>query len=281
MAFFEAPKFEIPSFHVFLLLVQLVTEERLIHSCKKHLENKTLLAADNKLTKEIQTLLHITLMPNLLYYQIPIDQLSQSDLSLVYENFVDIQGFFVENILSMPRISKFLLQDAYSNSVKWKEMIQSYYYTRLITKNTLGYDEREIFLFANLWELFQTKLFNTMTPAEMAPVLMTCARAVHKLTPRLLESDSSASITEPVNLKVLRKQISLFTDPIKFSAIFSKIFDHESQDFSDKFNPAAAQALCEIYNIFLEKCQGSKDAQFVVTGIMGGIAFNKKVLYRI
>jgi len=281
LTFFEVPRFEIPSFHMFLLYSQLVLDESLLKSCKKHLEIKTLLASDNKITKDIQILLHLTLISNLLYYQINIEELSSSDRSLIYDHFVDIQGFIVEHILSIPRMSKFILQDPYCNSVKWKEMIQSYYYGQLLTRNTLGYDEKEIYLFANLWELFSAKLFSSMSPSEMAPLLMTCAKAVTKLTPRLLESDSSACISEPTNLKVLRKQLSIFTDPNKLSSIFLKVFDHGHDEFTDQFNPSVAQDLCQIYNTFLEKCQTSKEAQFVVTGIMGGIAFNKKVLYRI
>ena len=119
-----------------------------------------------------------------------------------------------------------------------------------------------------------------MTPSDIAHLLITCTKLVKNLSPRLLECSAMASISESVNTKTLRKQLSLFTDSSKLSAVFLKMFNHESEGFDDTFNPTAAQSLCEIYNIFLEKCRESKEAQFVVTGIIGGLAFNKKIIYK-
>ncbi|OMJ65573.1 hypothetical protein SteCoe_33944 [Stentor coeruleus] len=269
-------------FYRFLVFMQLVNEEMLLKNAKKYLMQEILLASDNVLSKSIANTIDLVIVSNVLFYEIDISVLKNEDKSLVYNGFVEIQAYVVDEILSIPRIAKFILQHPRFYDVKWKEMIQSYCYTQVApTVTVYGYSEKEIFLFGNLWELFQTRLLNSMTPSDIAHFLITCTKLVKNLTPKLLECSPSASIVEPINLKTLRRQISLFTDSSRLGIVFMKIFNHESQGFDDSFNPTAAQSLCEIYNIFLEKCRDSKEAQFVVTGIMGGLAFNQKILYKI
>ena len=272
----------ISSFYKFLLLLQLFNENSLLTLTKQYLTKEILLASNNISNKAISELLDLVITPNLLFYKIDITQLQSEDQSLAYNGFVEMQTYIVEEILSIPRIAKFLLQHARFGEVKWKEMIQSYCYTQVVNKpHSANQSEKEIFLFGNLWELFQTKLFASMSPSDISHLLLTCTKLVRHLSPRLLECSSMASISEPVNIKTLRRQIAMFTDSSKLNTVFLKIFNHESDGFDDTFNPLAAQSLCEIYNIFLEKCRESKEAQFVVTGIMGGLAFNKKIIYKI
>lgn len=272
---------KIQSFFRFLLFMQLTNESGLLKTVKKYLTREILLSPDDALTKSIQNSLEFIVLANNLYYEIDINSLGVEDRRMVYEGFVEIQSFVVEEILAVPRISKFLLQFHLFAQVRWKEMIQSYYYGKLANRETNGgYKENEIFLFGNLWEIFQSRLFVSMTPSDLAHFLTACTKLVKNLTPSVLECSANASISEPTNLKNLRKQIGLFTDSGKLAEIFLKIFGRV-EGFDDDFNEVAALALCEIYNIFLTKCQDSKEAQFVVTGIMGGLAFNKKIISKI
>lgn len=269
-------------FYRFLLLLQVFNENNLLAVTKKYLTREILVASNNISSRTISELLDLVMIPNILFYQIDISQLKSEDQSMAYDGFVEMQTYVVEEILSIPRIAKFFLQHARFSEVKWKEMIQSYYYTRVVNCVSSAVDsEKEIFLFGNLWELFQTRLFGSMSPSDITHLLFTCSKLVKNLSPRLLECSSMASVSEPANIKTLRSQISLFTDSSKLNTVFLKIFNHESQGFDDTFSPLAAQSLCEIYNIFLEKCRDNKEAQFVVTGIMGGLAFNKKIIYKI
>lgn len=272
---------KIGSFFRFLLFMQLTNDYQLLRTVKKYLAREILLSSDNVLNKSIQNSLEFIVLANNLYYEIEINSLKPDDRCMVYEGFVEIQSFIVEEILSVPRIAKFLLQFHLFSQVKWKEMIQSYYYGKLVVRNSFsGYIENEIFLFGNLWEIFQAKLFVTMTPSDLAHFLAACTKLVRNLSPSVLECSSNASITEPLNLKNLRKQIALFTDSGKLTEVFLKIFG-KGENFDDDFNEVAALSLCEIYNCFLTRCQDSKEAQFVITGIMGGLAFNKKIISKI
>jgi hypothetical protein len=272
---------KVEKFYMFLLLMQLCSQSKLLSSVQRHLEREILLSPQNLMNEGIKTLLDFIVITHNLYYSVDTNQLKLLDKKMVYEGFVEIQNFIVENILSIPRISKFLLNHPGFFLIRWKEMIQSYYYGNLALKPlTSRYNEKEIFLFGNLWEIFQNKLFTSMSPSDLAHFLTTCTRLVRNLTPSVLECSSNATITESENLKTLRKQISLFTDFKNIPNLFMKVLGSDSHLDSD-LNEVAALSLCEIYNIFLEKCQDSKDAQFVVAGITGGVAFNKNCLYKL
>ena len=280
ISLFSARGFQVPCFDLFLLYKDLEYSLNILEVSKKHLETYILLASDNKLNSSIKNLLDFVFVPCFLFYRVCDEDLAPPQKEMVFNQFVETQAYLVESILSIPRISKFLLQNHLASELRWKDLIQSYYYTKVANAPS-GSIGNQVYLFGNLWELFSTKLFATMQPNEMFPLLMTCALCAQNLSPKLLETDPSASIAEPINLKTLRKQITIFTDPGKLTQVFLKVLDHNSCGFSDSFDPNAAQALCKIYHTFYENCQTSKEAQVAVTGIMGGIAFNSKIIYRI
>ena len=100
----------LPTFYKFLLLQQLFSEHQFLEVTKKYLSTEILLASNNVTSKSITTLLDLTMIPNILFYQIDISSLKTDDQSMIYDGFVEMQTYVVEEILSIPRISKFFLQ---------------------------------------------------------------------------------------------------------------------------------------------------------------------------
>ena len=274
-------KGSVGKFYIFLLFMQLTSENLLLRSVQRHLEREILLNPSNQMTEIIKSLIDFIVLSHELYYSIDCNDLNSLDKRMVYEGFVEIQNFIVQEILSIPRIAKFILKHPGFTSIKWKEMIQSYYYGNLANQPySTEYNEKEIFLFGNIWEIFQSKLLQSLNSSDLAHFLSTCSRLVRNLTPSVLESSSNASITESENLKNLRKQISLFTSDLNIRNLLVKVFGNGAELDQD-LNEVAALALCEIYIIFLDKCAHSKDAQIVVAGILGAVAFSKFALNKL
>jgi ubiquitin-protein ligase E3 C len=233
-------------------------------------------SANLQLTDNISYLIRLSLAGAKLHSQlISLGQRPRID------DFLTMQVEFVNCILSVPRISGYILQmkDILEN-MQWKDIFQAYYYIRsdAIYANN-NYAESELYLFGNLWELCIKYFFMRVSIRELTPLLLTSAISTRLLSPSLLDDETTMDTN--FDIEYLKKQIALFAQPMHVTQLFLKVFDADSQGFSDNFNPQAAQALCQIYDTFLNKCKETGYGQLISTGIIGCIAFNKEIIYRL
>jgi ubiquitin-protein ligase E3 C len=196
------------------------------------------------------------------------------DRQVVYDLMLRHNTFFVDKMLTIPRLSFFYKKKPVSSSIRWRDLFQAY----LFDSKEKSHDNIEsFFMFANIWDLVSDQM-RSLSAWEMNPILQVCSQLAQHVSPQFLEQQSHTSYWAPVQVQALNRQLAMFTDSSLVSDLFCKVLDVEG-GFSDKFHPPAALSLCKIYDKFFISCQRQAAVSMVSVGITNGLAFNSNIVY--
>lgn len=204
-----------------------------------------------------------------------VSRTEREDRQLVYELMLRHNTFFVDKMLTIPRLSCFYrAKPEISARIRWRDLFQSYLFD---LKQKAHSPAESFFMFANIWDLISVQL-RSIGAWEMAPILQVCSQLAQHVSPHFLDQQANSAYWAPVHLQALNRQLAMFTNSGLVTELFCKVFDVEN-GFSDRFHPPAALGLCKIYDKFYISCQRQTQVSTVSVGITNGLAFNKGIVY--
>jgi len=161
-----------------------------------------------------------------------------------YDLSINLQSGFVSQILSLPTINRYLLpmltktpkSEAQKGDLKidFKLLFSSYYFDKVSAEESkstamgelmveTSKDERQMFIFANTFELLHCHLVRCMDAFQMYPVLQCLEVTVGHLSRSIFDMQRS-SIDEYIMTLLLRNQLRSILEFETTSKLFGTIF---------------------------------------------------------